>query len=367
VTRAVLPLPCSVADHVALARRVVSAPLVSAAAWRSLRRIADPLPPVSEDAALEVRLDGDDPRVDLSLCVRPTDPERSRLAGALSRSEAAMRSRAWRRAAAFLRAWANEASPLHEAVHAIWLEFDAEGPAAPEPFLVFSLDEERLYADGTAMPEALLACVFAGIDELSEAGRSPAGTGLERCLRGLPRYAQLRHVAVRPTPSGHVTRLVVRMPWRRLPETLVALGWPGEQGALHAVLASLCPVTLVHAVNLDVGENGLGPRVGIEFIHAGAPRESARWKALFDELESRGACTPERRAAIDAWGGELPGPRLGPGWLRVRRDLMVKVVHQPGVSLRAKAYLAFGLRLLVPEQRSDRRPAASYLTRADSE
>ena len=103
-----------------------------------------------------------------------------------------------------------------------------DGCGPPEPFLVFSLDEERVYAEGVAAPEALLAPALAGIDRL---GGSDAHTiaALERCLRGLPRYAQLRHVALRPTPAGDVVRLVVRMPWRRLAGALAGIGWRGER------------------------------------------------------------------------------------------------------------------------------------------
>jgi hypothetical protein len=117
------------------------------------------------------------------------------------------------------------------------------------------------------------------------------------------------------------------------------------------MLQQLCPDTLVHAVNLDVREDGLGPRIGVEFIHRGAPHASPRWKHLFQVLESSGACAPERRAAIASWGGEELGPPLGPGILCVRRDLMVKVIYETGAPLHAKAYLAFAPRLLAIESR----------------
>ena len=312
-----------------------------------MRAISDPLPPAAEDAALELRLEAGDPRVDFALCLRPDAQARRELADAIARSDAAARSPAWQRVLAFVTDWARKTSPLHDAVHALWLEFDADVRGAPEPFLVFSLDEERLYAGGTAAPEALLVPVLAGIDRLG--GFDPRAVAtLKRCLRGLPRYAQLRHVAVRPTPAGDVVRLVVRMPWARLAGALAGLGWRGEPSALHALLERLCPDTLVHPVNLDVMSDGLGPRVGIEFVYRGAPRGSTRWKVLFGALESLGACAPERRAAIDGWGGEVVGPPLGPGFLCVRRDLMVKVIHEAGAPLRAKAYLAFAPRLLDP-------------------
>jgi hypothetical protein len=113
----------------------------------------------------------------------------------------------------------------------------------------------------------------------------------------------------------------------------------------------------VHSINLDLRRDGLGPRIGIELVHAGAPHESSRWKALFDVLESVGACAPERRAALGGWGGELLGPAVGPGLLCVRRDLLVKVIYETGAPLRAKAYLFFAPRLAVIEARGESAPA----------
>jgi hypothetical protein len=244
------------------------------------------------------------------VCFQAGDRERERFVQAVARSEAWRRSPGWRRSLALLRAWAKPGCPIHDHVNALWLEFDAEGAGVPEPFLIFTLDGERLYPGGTALVEDLLATVATGIDALTEGAIDPLTTAaLDRCLRGLPPFAQLRHVAVRPTPSGDVVRLVVRMPWSRLASTLADLGWPGDREELRTMLERLCADKSVHPVNLDVTCDGLGPRVGIEFAHAGAPAESTRWQVLFDLLETSGACAPERRAAIAGWGGELRGPR----------------------------------------------------------
>jgi hypothetical protein len=345
VTTRSFALPCSIADRIALGERQVAPGLVSPEAWRRLRGIADPFPPIAQDAGFELRLEHGEPRVDFGLCIRASHPERVRIADAIDRSEAVEHSRGWRRAGAFTRAWATAGSAIHDDVHALWLEFDADGPGSPEPFVVFTLDPERLYSDGAAAPTQVLATVAAGIDCLGEGSDPLVQAAVERCVRGLPRYAQFRHAALRPTQTGDVVRLIVRMPWRRIARTLADLGWPGDPWDLHVTLERLCPDTPVHSVNLDVLASGLGPRVGIEFVHLGAPRENARWKALFDQLEALGACAPERRAAISGWGGEVFGSAVGPGLVSARRDLLVKVIYETGAALRAKAYLFFAPRL----------------------
>lgn len=337
-----LPLPCTVADHVALAERLLPADSVPAQAWRRLRRIADPWPPTAHEAGLELRLDDADPRLDLAVCLRVSGSGRSRLAEA-----AAGCGPGWRRAGSFLGEWARPASLLHDVVRAIWLEFDARGEQAPEPFLIFTLDRERTHPGGRASSNVVIPAVLSGLDRLSEASNRRAAAAVEPFLRRLPPFAQVCHAALRPTPRGDVVRLVIRMPWRLAPSALRALGWPGDAAELHVLLERLCPDTRVHAFNLDVSFQGPGPRVGIELRHHGPPAGTPRWRVLLDELMAWGACGPARRAAIEGWGGTWLGPTLGPGRLGVRRDLLVKAVHEPGAPLRAKAYLAFAPRLLL--------------------
>ena len=66
---------------------------------------------------------------------------------------------------------------------------------------------------------------------------------------------------------------------------------------------------------------------------------------LFDELEAAGACTGEMRQHLIAWMSGDPEVESEPGKIHVPRDLLVKVVYEPGAPLRAKAYLPFGPRL----------------------
>lgn len=281
------------------------------------------------------------------MCIRPADGGLRRLAQALGGPTlrgAAERSARWRRVLAFLRAWSDPASPLHPAVAAVWLEFDAaEHGGSPAPFLVFTLDPERFYAGGTADPAALGATLGAGLDLLADGLDPRTARGLARCLRGLPRFAQVLHAAVRPAPEGDFVRLVVRLPWRELPSCLEQLGWRGSLPELRAQLERLCAPTLVHSVNLDVGTH-VGPRVGIEFHHPTSPRDDPRWRALFDALEASQACTAEKRELLAEWVSTEEEQPCEAGSIRVQRELLVKVVHRSGAPLRAKAYLPFGPR-----------------------
>jgi hypothetical protein len=344
--RVEIPLPCRVPELLGLARDHVPEALIPPATWERLEQIADLVPPVASEAALECRLEEGLAPADFEVCLRRG---RRRLADSLSDTAwcaATARSAAWRRVHAFLRAWSDPLSRLHRAVAVVWLEFDVpEEDGAPEPFLVFTLDPEQFYASGSADPGSLMATLRTGLGHLTDRLDPQRLVAVDRCLAGLPRSGQLLHAAIRPSAEGDLIRLIARMPWRELPACLERLDWPGSIPTLRSHLERLCQGTLVHSVNLDVGAT-LGPRVGIEFHQPTAPGEDPRWRALFDGLEAAGACTREKRHLLEKWvtrhGSQ--GSRRG---IRVQRDLLVKVVHVEDAPLRAKAYLPFGPRLAV--------------------
>ncbi len=340
-------LPCRIAELLAIAEAHAPRSILSSAARARLRAIADPLPPLASEAGLECRLEGGDDRVDFAICLELGAEGRRRLAAALAEPEApeaGASSPGWRRARAFLRAWAAPGAALHRTVSAAWLEFDALGDGRPpEPFLLFTLEPEGCYPGGAAVP-ALGALLREGLDLLSDGLDRDTASGVDLCLRALPCSAQVLHAAARPTRAGDVARLVVRMPWRALPGYLERVGWPGSRAELEAHLERLCARTLVHAINLDVG-SGIGPRVGIEFYPCSLRADLSRRRSVLDDLEAAGTCTAEKRALLSAWPSGAPSPARTGASIRVERALMVKVVYEPGVPLRAKAYLGFGPRL----------------------
>ena len=103
--------------------------------------------------------------------------------------DAAARSAGWRRALAFLRAWTAPDSPLHRAVAVVWLEFDvSEDGSFSEPFLVFTLDPERLLRErksGSSRP----GCDASRPAWISWPTVSIAATAqaVSRCVKALPR------------------------------------------------------------------------------------------------------------------------------------------------------------------------------------
>lgn len=297
---------------------------------------------VAAVAALECRLERGATQVDFEICLRAAGGERARLAAELDELERAAPAGdpGWRRALGFLREWCDPASPLHDGVPVVWLEFDLHdrcGPS-PAPFVIVTLAAGR--PGGTA--PRIDAVVERALALLGGGGSITADTRatLERVLDGLPAGGRFVHLAVRPTSDGDLLRVIVKLRSDAITEYLHRIGWPGEGAELDAWLAASCRATPTPSVNLDVLPGRVGPRVGIEYYFDGAPRTDPRWRNVLDLLESAGACTAERRAQLEAWPSAAdPTPR--DERTRIERELLLKVVHEPGTPLRAKAYLPF--------------------------
>jgi hypothetical protein len=156
---------------------------------------------------------------------------------------------------------------------------------------------------------------------------------------------------------GETVRICIRgVPAEQRLELLRRIGWPGDVAELAARLADL--PALADSVDLDLDLlPGVGEKLGLECSFF--PGHPDRWgfPAFVDALVERGLCLPDKRAGLLAWSGgvhertrpeEWPADlrrrsaELGPGTASafIRWPYHVKLVHQPGRPLEAKAYLA---------------------------
>ena len=327
--------------------------LVASRAVERLARIDPSLPAVAQIGAFEVRL-GDGPEgsvvdFELAIAASPTAFEKLRAHGSTPEAaQARDRSRAWADTLDFLSRWSDSKNPLSEEIRAIWIEFDAEDALGetkgePSPFIIATLDRERFYPNGLADQPRLEETIVGALSAQGGEDVVRIRRRIHDFLDLLPPFAQVLHVARRPTTGGEVIRLVVVLPWERMASSLVGLGWEGPVDELEALLVDLPHATLAHSVNLDLDlAKGLASRIGIEFHYPSPPDTDPRWRALFDYLEKTDACNAERRAQIEAWGSDLAvSGELSRRGIHLRRELLVKVVYEPERPLRAKAYLPY--------------------------
>jgi hypothetical protein len=334
---------CGIHELLAHAAPHVPEGLIDAAAWERLAALPRQFPAAGIVGALECRLEAGASQIDFEVCITRSSGGQQALAAAmpgLASTNPANDAR-WERSVEFLRAWADPDSSLAATVPIIWLEFDldAGSTGAPGPFAIATLDPQQAFEDDPATRPARAAALNRVIESLNGGALGSATREtLQYCLDALPAAGRLMHIAVRPGDGKSAVRIILQMPWPKMVDYLERVGWPGDLAELAAWLQRTCPSMRLHSLNLDVTDR-VGPRIGVEYHYdPGAPQ----WASLFDALEERGACTPERRAQLAAWPSDGASSNA---LVCVERELLIKAVFAPGAPVQAKAYLAFTPRL----------------------
>ncbi|MBR1761204.1 MAG: SPASM domain-containing protein [Schwartzia sp.] len=208
------------------------------------------------------------------------------------------------------------------------------------------------YKDSFQSKREILPCLFANISEHVENGDYDAlwdkvlqpflgekraeklRAPLDRVTAALPKDATIKQIGTMSSRGElDIMRLVILFPsWESIFPGLRAFGWPGDADALKAAMEPWKENRNI-AVNLDLGESGVLPKIGIEVF--------SRWRhpLLVDKfiarLEGAGLCLPSKGAALRRW-------------IRIRPDgdpfiqtliAYFKLNYKDGKITEAKAYL----------------------------
>jgi len=238
----------------------VSADLISRDAISHIRRIGALLPGALTDFfGFECPLGTHEAKADFLICSRASEGGRDVLAGQRpSRELPAFLERhpVWQRVRDFSRDWSDSQSPLFEAIHNLWVEFDVDGmpPAIPVPSVFVGSEALRpteAAADPGLMPRHCAWLLDRALPLLI--GRDvdgPTRCQVARCLNLLPAEARIFQVGLMLARASRITRLCVRgVSSKQIPEYLQALGWEGSFPELEGLLKSLAP--LVERIDLD--------------------------------------------------------------------------------------------------------------------
>ncbi len=135
---------------------------------------------------------------------------------------------------------------------------------------------------------------------LGEARARNLRTALNHVFKNLPKGASVKQVGTM-TSRGELSimRLVILFPsWEAIPDGLLAIGWTGDATQLREAIEPWKETQRI-AVNIDLGENGVLPKIGIEVF--------SRWRhpVLVDRfitrLEAAGLCLPSKGEALRRW------------------------------------------------------------------
>ena len=214
--------------------------------------------------------------------------------------------------------------------------------------LWYEIDYEEFQRAGI-QNDRIVPCLFANTDFEKE-GRAawdkflPPFLGEERAEKLRPAFDQVlerlpegAHIKQIGTMTGRgelaIMRLVILFPsWETIPGGLAAIGWQGDTAALKEALEPWKETQGI-AVNIDLGEDGVLPKIGVEVF--------SRWRhqILVDKfitrLEEAGLCLPSKGNALRRW------IRISPDGDPFIQTLIAyfKLNYKDGKITEAKAYL----------------------------
>ena len=157
---------------------------------------------------------------------------------------------------------------------------------------------------------------------------------LERLLGQLPEGAKIKQVGTMSSRGElDIMRLVIIFnDWKTVTTGLVAIGWQGDIAAVEAALEPWVGTGNI-AVNIDLGEKGVLPKIGFEVF---SPYNNPVLVDLFlARLEDLGLCLKEKGDALRRWIRILPD---GNPFIQARINYF-KLNYKDGRISEAKAYL----------------------------
>lgn len=236
----------------------------------------------------------------------------------------------WRRIRDFAREWLDESSPLRE-VLAVWLEFDIrERPVEiPVPLIFFTIEPHVSPAPAL---EILQGRTF----------DSPELATFRRCWEAIPPTTRYRTAGILYSRPTEALRLIFIMTPDDAFRYLESVGWPGSVSELSRRVAKFLRFHGELALHVDAHPEGVEPQVGMEIYvdeDAVYRNNGGDCEPLLKVAVEESVCLPELKDALVAWPGSNTYPLSNEQVLHVDRKFHhIKVISQPGQSLRAKAY-----------------------------
>ena len=196
------------------------------------------------------------------------------------------------------------------------LEYDVVQPdpdSRPPPAIFWNLASPLQPSQVTDL--ARLLAVASGLRLQCSASDAPGAVapqepGWTSQLRGVvdvaSPYGRIRQVGTFVGRKQNGVRVIVgRVEPREITRLLTAIRWPGPvAAAAHAVSTYAIPGMLL-AVAIDVGRDGVGPRLGLEMAlpDGWVACRWHPWRSLFDILIENGLCRADKALGLKRWCG----------------------------------------------------------------
>ena len=289
--------------------------LIDGLGWKHLLDLAADLPAEgAKHMGFEFRLNDPVPAADFCLAVQPDNTEvaqhfirRGRAAkpGSAAAALASLITQLGE-AGSTLSLWANLAGLEYDL--ADFLHNPPEHRSEPGVFLRLRRSSDASNEndnDPGALAREHLANTFAAAAGWPEDPQERRE--VERVFDALPSRALLMNAGALPGRAARGIRLVVSIRLADIPDFLTRLQWPGTIATASAILADMRDVcSSSFALSLDVSNQGLSPRLGIEMFGGGGWMMSTRsnWVPLITRLQEQGWCSADKADGLLAWPGK---------------------------------------------------------------
>lgn len=309
-----------------------------------------PVPGFGAEFILETSLTLIEPSFDFSVCFRKAQV--GELLDHWKAHEAALNFKdngVWQNIRHFCQVWHQEGTPLNTTIADIWFEFDQEQMVkqVPEPCMFFS-PRGIGYFPGPIQPVPDGAAFFASALGMLGGKVLPVGVqeSIKQCIAALPPKGVVFQVGMMLSRnfSAPVIRFCISRPPHLYVPFLLRNQWPGPVDLLERLLQTIEPYVDAMFLDIDVGEQVAAP-IGIECCYREGVSTERRIKSFLSFLTKEGLATSGQADwVMDSLRNNPVSEIVGSGLAEKHYQQAlshVKIILNPGHSLKAKAYLSF--------------------------
>ena len=316
----------------------------------------------------ESRLNVSDARSDYLFAISSKRGEREIIARLIKSGQlpdSFTRQPEWQRVRDFILEWTDSNSVLYNTVLGVWFEFDMDESIEKSPVPSIFLHTITFKRESLGDPNKIHWLTHQALPLLSgQQLPEKIEQRLVQCIQNLPREANITQFGVMLSRSVQGMRIVVnRIQPKEILPYLQTLGWSEGTNELSSLLIELEQQVTRFSLNIDVLENGIGPKIGIECSyypsHHDQYEPEPRWLSFFDYLMKKNLCLQEKRDGLVDYLPEgkaeyqdyvhtplIIATKIAhdtEATMLIRQMGHIKIVYQPNRPLEAKGY--FGARL----------------------
>jgi hypothetical protein len=292
-------------DYLSFVKPHISDDLISSQNYDEIRSLASHFTGgLTSFFGFESRLGASDACSDYLFAVSSKKGEREVLVNLIGNdglSEAFRNKSEWQRLGNFAKTWADPNSVLYNNVLGLWFEFDTSNLLSEVPVPNIFLQTKKIRVDTAKDIDKVTWIIETALPLLT--GQSTSKKMKERLLssiRQLPEGTALIHVGTMVSREKPGVRIVInRIQPNQIVPYLESLGWSDKKGEFKTLLDELEKYTSRMILHINIGEDNIDPRIGVECSFSrDLYHQETGWANFLDYLTDKKLCLPAKKSAL---------------------------------------------------------------------